>query len=51
MNAVLKYPFLAVFIILLISCSDNDSEEVYEDLPSLEDRLFAGGQTTVFNFK
>lgn len=48
MNAVLKYPFLAVFIILLISCSDNDSEEVYEDLPSLEDRLFAGGQTTVF---
>jgi len=48
MNAILKYPFLAVFIILLISCSDNDSEEVYEDLPSLEDRLFAGGQTTVF---
>lgn len=48
MKAILKYPFLAVFIILLISCSDNDSEEVYEDLPSLEDRLFAGGQTTVF---
>lgn len=48
MNAILKYPFLAVFTILMISCSDNDSEEAYEDLPSLEDRLLAGGQTTVF---
>jgi CxxC motif-containing protein (DUF1111 family) len=48
MNAILKYPFLAVFTILMISCSDNNSEDVYEDLPSLEDRLLAGGQTTVF---
>lgn len=48
MNSFLKYLFFAVLLNLTISCSDNDSEEVYEDLPSLEERLLAGGQTTVF---
>lgn len=42
---LLFYIFLTV---LFFSCSNNDSEEVYEDLPSLEERLLAGGQTTVF---
>lgn len=48
MNSLLKYLSFAVLLNLTISCSNNDSEEVYEDLPSLEERLHAGGETTVF---
>lgn len=48
MDSLIKYLSIAVFATLFISCSDNDSEEIYEDLPSLEERLLAGGQTTVF---
>lgn len=44
---MLKYLSLIVTCsFILISCSDNESE--YEDLPTLEDRLYAGGETTVF---
>ncbi len=38
---------LLFLLFSLISCSDNNQEEVYEDLPNLEERLLAGGQTTV----
>ena len=41
MNSLLKYLSFAVLLNLTISCSNNDSEEVYEDLPSLEERLHA----------
>ncbi len=48
MSFIKKHLSLLFAFFTLISCSNNDSEEVYEDLPNLEERLFAGGQTTVF---
>ncbi len=40
---VLSIVLLAFFS---FSCSDEDSE--YQNIPSLEDRLYAGGETTIF---
>ncbi|NHM06339.1 c-type cytochrome [Flavobacterium sp. CYK-4] len=48
MNSPLKYFACLVLTALFFSCSDNESESAYEDLPSLNDRLMAGGETTVF---
>lgn len=41
--------YLFILSILIISCSKNEDETVYEDLPDLSERILAGGATTVFS--
>ena len=40
---------IALISILTSSCSKNDANEIYEDLPDLTERQLAGGGTTVFS--
>lgn len=42
-----KFLFYIFLSAAVLSCSDNDTGD-YEELPSLEERLLAGGETTVF---
>jgi CxxC motif-containing protein (DUF1111 family) len=43
-----RYYFsLLLFVFLFFSCA-NDSDSIYESLPNLQERLLAGGETTVF---
>lgn len=41
------YVFFLISLTALVSCSKDDGDN-YEALPSLEERLYAGGETTVF---
>ena len=40
---------IALISILTSSCSKNDANVIYEDLPDLTERQLAGGGTTVFS--
>ncbi len=42
-----KIFYLVLFISTLVSCSSSDEQE-YQDLIDLNDRLYAGGETTIF---
>lgn len=42
-----KYLVLSFLSVAFLSCDNSDSD-VYEDIPDLNDRLLAGGGTTVF---
>ena len=40
---------LVITTLFLSSCSKNEDNEVYEDLPNLSERQLAGGATTIFS--
>ena len=44
-----KIPLLLVAFLTITSCSKNNDDEVYEDLPNLTERQLAGGGTTIFS--
>ena len=41
--------YLFILSILFASCSNNEDEANYEDLPDLTERVLAGGATTIFS--
>lgn len=48
-NMIKKYIALSLLGMTLLSCSNNDGDAAeYENIPDLNDRLMAGGETTVF---
>lgn len=47
MNYIIRLRLLLFISFLLLSCTTDDSSD-YKELPSLEERQLAGGETTVF---
>jgi CxxC motif-containing protein (DUF1111 family) len=43
-----RYYYSLLLLVLLFSSCAKDSDSVYEPLPNLQERLLAGGETTVF---
>lgn len=43
-----KFTQVLILGLLVISCSDNDEYKRLTEIPNIEERLFAGGETTIF---
>ncbi len=47
-NMIKKYIAFGLLGITLVSCSNDNNPDEYENIPDLNERLMAGGETTVF---